>query len=198
MPTKFYRLIVIALLSLLVLVALSACGGGDDDEGPAPTPTATSRPPTPTATSAPTGGGDATPAAPIPTPRPSSRETDAPAPEPFVGGDEIPATQLNVDMMPVGAAGLSGSATLIQIERLTKVTITLEGAGSDILTAVMRRGRCPAEGEEPQGKDDYGLFDLENGESISMVNTPTQFFQFSKVYILVSSGAENVSCGNVF
>ncbi|MCH7997061.1 MAG: hypothetical protein IIB11_04725 [Chloroflexi bacterium] len=194
MPTKFYRLIVIALLSLLVLVALSACGGGDDDEGPAPTPTATSRPPTPTATSAPTGGGDATPAAPIPTPRPSSRETDAPAPEPFVGGDEIPATQLNVDMMPIGAAGLSGSATLIQIDRLTKVTITLDGAGSEPLTAVIQRGRC----EEPQGRDDYGLFDLENGESISMVNTPTQFFQFSKAYILVSSGTEDVSCGNVF
>ncbi|MCH9036776.1 MAG: hypothetical protein IH860_05610 [Chloroflexi bacterium] len=198
MPTKFYRVIVIALLSLLVLVALSACGGGDDDEGPAPTPTATSRPPTATATSAPTGDGSATPSAPIPTPLPFSSTSDAPAPQPFVGGDEISATLLNVEMLPMGAAGLSGSATLIQIARLTKVTVSLEGAGSDILTAVMRRGRCPTEGEEPQGKEDYGLFDMENGESISMVNTPTQFFQFSKVYILVSSGTENVSCGNVF
>lgn len=194
MPTNFYRLIVIALLSLLVLVALSACGGDDDDEGPAPT--ATSRPPT--ATSAPTGDGGATPAAPIPTPRPSSSGTDAPTPQPFVGGDEISATLVKVEMLPMGAAGLSGSATLIQIVRLTKVAISLEDAGSDILTAVMRRGRCPTEGEEPQGKADYGLFDLEDGASISMVNTPTQFFQFSKAYILVSSGTGNVSCGNVF
>jgi len=193
MPTKFYRLIVIALLSLLVLVALSACGGDDDDEGPAPT--ATSRPPT--ATSASTGDGGATPASPIPTPTPRP-STSALTPQPFVGGDEISATLLKVEMISMGAAGFSGSATLIQIDRLSKVTVTLEGAESDILTAVMRRGRCPTEGEEPKGKEDYGLFDLENGESISMVNTPTAFFQMSKVYILVSSGAENVSCGNVF
>ncbi|MEE9248415.1 MAG: hypothetical protein V3U79_06945 [Dehalococcoidia bacterium] len=197
MPVKIYRLIGIALFSLLVLAAVAACGGGDDeDEGPAPTATS----PPPTATAAPTGDGGATPTAvaPFPTPRPSTRESSAPTPQPFVGGDEIAATLLSVEMMPVGAAGLSGSATLIQIARLTKVTITLEGAGPEPMTAVIKRGRCAAEGEEPQGQDDYGLFDLENGESISMVNTPTQFFQFSKVYILVSSATEDVSCGNVF
>jgi hypothetical protein len=104
-------------------------------------------------------------------------------------------------MVAVGADGYGGTLELIQIERETKVTLTLDGAAGPYAAAV-RRGGCPDEGAEPSGQFDYLLFDVVDGESISMVNTPAQFFQFSLAYVIVVGGEdlENdpmISCGNI-
>ena len=105
-------------------------------------------------------------------------------------------------MQAVGRDGLSGRLHLIQIERNTKVTITLDNAGLGPYSAVIRRGGCPDEGHDPGGQFDYLLFNVVNGESISMVNTPAQFFQFSLAYVVVVDGQdlENdpvISCGDI-
>ena len=118
------------------------------------------------------------------------------------GGEEIAATASSSDMMAVGADGLSGTLDLIQIERETKVTVTLDDAGSGPYSAAIRRGGCPDAGEEASGQFDYLLFDIVDGESVSMVNTPAQFFQFSLAYVAVVGGTdlENdplISCGNI-
>ena len=90
----------------------------------------------------------------------------------------------------------------MQIERMTKVTVNLEGAGPCPYAAAIRRGGCPTDGGHPRGQYDYILFDVMDGESISKVKTPAQFFQFSLSYVVVVAGQdlENdpvISCGNI-
>ena len=126
----------------------------------------------------------------------------APLPEAWTGGEEIATTKSTADMLAVGVEGLSGTLHLVQIERMTKVTINLDYAGPGPYAAVIRRGGCPAEGEDPRGQFDYLLFDVVNGESISLVNTPAQFFQFSLAYVAVVTGldlenAPLIACGNI-
>ncbi|MFQ5873633.1 MAG: hypothetical protein ACE5JL_07515, partial [Dehalococcoidia bacterium] len=63
----------------------------------------------------------------------------------------------------------------------------------------IHRGRCADIDQKPQV--DYLLFNIVDGESVSLVNTPTQFFQFNKAFIVVYQG-ETVdtpvaSCGDV-
>ena len=100
-------------------------------------------------------------------------------------------------MEAVGGSGVSGTATLVQIGRKTKVTVNITpGDPGASQAAMIRRGRCGDEGQV-----DYLLFDVVDGESISIINTPTQFLQFSSVHINVHAGAAAdtpiVSCGNV-
>ena len=191
MRTIQKTLILLGLVGILALLSVSvACGGnGDDGNGDEPGPTATAAGPT------------ATPAPP-PTNTPLSLIGEAPAPEEFTGGEEIAATASTTDMMPIGADGLSGTLQLIQIERQTKVTVTLDDAGPGPYAAAVRRGGCPDEGGEPDGQFDYLLFNVVDGESISMVNTPAQFFQFSLAYVIVVNGEDlindpQISCGNI-
>ena len=130
------------------------------------------------------------------------RALDAELPTEFTGGEEIAVTVSFDDMIAVGDDGLSGALHLVQIERQTKVTVTLHNAGPGPYAAAIRRGACPAEGEEPSGQFDYILFDVMDGESISMVNTPAQFFQFSPSYVVVVEGTDPqndpvISCGNI-
>ena len=170
----------------------AACGGngnGDDGNGDEPAPTATSAGPTSTP-------------APAATSTPLSGVGGAPLPEEFTGGEEIAATASTTDMMPIGADGLSGTLDLIQIERQTKVTVVLDDAGPGPYAAAVRRGGCPDEGGDPDGQFDYLLFNVADGESVSMVNTPAQFFQFSLAYVIVVDGEDLVndtpiSCGNI-
>ena len=193
MRTIQRTLILLGLMGLLTLLAFSvACGGGTTDNGDGngdgnggdtgADATATS-PPRPTNTPAPAGVGG------------------APLPREFTGGEEIAATASSSDMVAVGADGYGGTLELIQIERETKVTLTLDGAAGPYAAAV-RRGGCPDEGADPSGQFDYLLFDVVDGESVSMVNTPAQFFQFSLAYVIVVGGEdlENdpmISCGNI-
>ncbi len=191
MRTIQKTLIVLGLVGILALLSVSAaCGGnGDDGNGDEPGPTATSAGPTSTL-------------APPPTSTPLSGVGGAPLPEEFTGGDPIEATASTTEMMPIGADGLSGTLHLIQIERQTKVTVTLDDAGPGPYAAAVRRGGCPDEGGEPDGQFDYLLFNVVDGESISMVNTPAQFFQFSLAYVIVVDGEDlindpQISCGNI-
>ena len=193
MRTIQKTLILLGLVGILALLSLSAaCGGngnGDDGNGDEPAPTATSAGPTSTP-------------APAATSTPLSGVGGAPLPEEFTGGEEIAATASTTDMMPIGADGLSGTLDLIQIERQTKVTVILDDAGPGPYAAAVRRGGCPDEGGEPDGQFDYLLFSVEGGESVSMVNTPAQFFQFSLAYVIVVDGEDLVndtpiSCGNI-
>ena len=106
-------------------------------------------------------------------------------------------------MDPIGPNGLSGRLHLVQIDRETQVTITLDDAGRGPFSAVIRRGSCPECGEVPQGHLDYLLSDVVDGESVTMVKTPLQFFQFSLAYVLVVGGDDlqgdaPVSCGNIY
>ena len=193
MRTIQKTLILLGLVGILALLSLSAaCGGngnGDDGNGDEPAPTATSAGPTSTP-------------APAATSTPLSDVGGAPLPEEFTGGEEIDATASTTDMMPIGADGLSGTLDLIQIERQTKVTVILDDAGPGPYAAAVRRGGCPDEGGEPDGQFDYLLFNVADGESVSMVNTPAQFFQFSLAYVIVVDGEDLVndtpiSCGNI-
>ena len=193
MRTIQKTLILLGLVGILALLSLSAaCGGngnGDDGNGDEPAPTATSAGPTSTP-------------APAATSTPLSGVGGAPLPEEFTGGEEIDATASTTDMMPIGADGLSGTLDLIQIERQTKVTVILDDAGPGPYAAAVRRGGCPDEGGEPDGQFDYLLFNVADGESVSMVNTPAQFFQFSLAYVIVVDGEDLVndtpiSCGNI-
>ena len=193
MRTIQKTLILLGLVGILALLSLSAaCGGngnGDDGNGDEPAPTATSAGPTSTP-------------APAATSTPLSGVGGAPLPEEFTGGEEIAATASTTDMMPIGADGLSGTLDLIQIERQTKVTVVLDDAGPGPYAAAVRRGGCPDEGGDPDGQFDYLLFSVEGGESVSMVNTPAQFFQFSLAYVIVVDGEDLVndtpiSCGNI-
>ena len=193
MRTIQKTLILLGLVGILALLSLSAaCGGngnGDDGNGDEPAPTATSAGPTSTP-------------APAATSTPLSGVGGAPLPEEFTGGEEIAATASTTDMMPIGADGLGGTLDLIQIERQTKVTVILDDAGPGPYAAAVRRGGCPDEGGEPDGQFDYLLFSVEGGESVSMVNTPAQFFQFSLAYVIVVDGEDLVndtpiSCGNI-
>ena len=195
MRTINRTLILLGLAGLIAMLALSvACGGngnttddggngttttGDSDSGTDEQPT-----PRPTNTPAPAGVGG------------------APLPEEWDGTEGIAATESSAEMTAVGADGLSGTLHLIQIERKTKVTVTLDDAGPGPYSAAVRRGGCPDEGAAPSGQFDYLLFDVVDGEAVSMVNTPAQFFQFSLAYVAVVAGTdlENdplISCGNI-
>ena len=126
----------------------------------------------------------------------------APLPEAWTGGEEIATTKSTADMLAVGVEGLSGTLHLVQIERMTKVTVNLEGAGPCPYAAAIRRGGCPTDGGHPRGQYDYILFYIVDGQSISMVNTPAQFFQFSPSYVVVVRGEDLetdpvISCGNI-
>ena len=126
----------------------------------------------------------------------------APLPREFMGGEEITATASTAEMIAVGVDGIGGTLHLIQIERDTKVTVILEDAGPGPYAAAIRRGGCPDKGDKPSGALDYILFNIVDGESISMVGTPAQFFQFSLGYVVVVDGTdlENdslISCGNI-
>ena len=146
-------------------------------------------------------------ARPTATPRPTNTPASAgvggaPLPEEWDGSEGIAATESSADMMAVGVDGLSGTLHLIQIERDTKFTVILHNAGPGPYAAVIRRGGCPDRGEKPSGQFDYLLFNVVDGESISMVNTPAQFFQFSLGYIAVVDGTDLesdplISCGNI-
>ena len=193
MRTIQKTLILLGLVGILALLSLSAaCGGngnGDDGNGDEPAPTATSAGPTSTP-------------APAATSTPLSGVGGAPLPEEFTGGEEIAATASTTDMMPIGADGLGGTLDLIQIERQTKVTVILDDAGPGPYAAAVRRGGCPDEDGDPDGQFDYLLFNVADGESVSMVNTPAQFFQFSLAYVIVVDGEDLVndtpiSCGNI-
>ena len=125
-----------------------------------------------------------------------------PVPEEWIGGEERAATASTANMLAVGVNGLSGTLDLIQIERQTKVTVNLDGAGPGPYAAAIRRGGCPMDGGPPRGQFDYTLFYIVDGRSISMVNTPAQFFQFSPSYVVVVRGEDLetdpvISCGNI-
>ncbi len=199
MRTIQKTLILLGLVGILTLLAVSfACGGdgGNGDSGSngdQPAATATSTSDTPAATTPPR-----------PTTPPECKEGygGAPCPEEFVGGEEIDATRSSTEMVAIGADGVSGTLELVQIERQTKVIVILTDAGAGPYSAAVRRGGCPDEGDAPEGQFDYGLFDVVDGESISMVNTPAQFFQFSLAYVIVHDGADPmtdpaISCGNI-
>lgn len=194
MRTMHRMLILLGLAGLIALLTVSAaCGGSDtDDSGDS--------------------GGDTTAATDSgdeqPTPRPTNtpvaptRIEGVPEPEEWDGSEGIEATESSADMTAFGADGLGGSLHLIQIERKTKVTLTLDGAGPGPYAAAVRRGGCPDEGAETTGQFDYLLFDVEDGESVSLVNTPAQFFQFSLAYVVVVGGTDLIndpviSCGNI-
>ena len=104
-----------------------------------------------------------------------------PVPEEWIGGEERAATASTANMLAVGMNGLSGTLDLIQIERQTKVTVNLDGAGPGPYAAAIRRGGCPMDGGPPRGQFDYTLFYIVDGQSISMVNTPAQFFPIQPV-----------------
>ena len=195
MRTIKRKFILLALAGLIALLVVSlACGGGtatdDGDDGsgePAattPADTDSGEEPSPTNTPAPAGVGG------------------APLPEEWDGSEGIAATESSAEMTGHGADGLGGTLHLIQIERKTKVSVTLDDAGSGPYSAAVRRGGCPDDGAAPAGQFDYLLFDVVDGESVSMVNTPAQFFQFSLAYVVVVNGTdlENdpvISCGNI-
>ena len=105
-------------------------------------------------------------------------------------------------MSALGANGLSGTLHLIQVGRYVKVDITLYDAGPGPYAAAIRRGGCPDEGDPPGGPFDYLLFDVEDGESLSIVKTPAEFFQYSLAYVIVVDGRAlptdpPISCGNI-
>lgn len=198
MRTMHRTLILLGLAGLIAVLAVSAaCGGGgtadSDDNGGGTTAT--------------TGNGDSdgdgqTAPRPTNTPVVPTRIEGVPEPEEWDGSEGIAATESSAEMIGVGTEGISGSLHLIQIERKTKVTLTLDGAGPGPYAAAVRRGGCPDEGAEPSGQFDYLLFDVEDGESVSMVNTPAQFFQFSLAYVIVVDGTDLISdsvisCGNI-
>ena len=198
MRTINRTLILLGLAALIALLTLTAACGGDsatDDDGDTGD--------TSTSTDTDTGTDSSEQPTPRPTNTPSApaRIEGVPEPEEWDGSEGIPATESSADMSAVGEDGLSGTLHLIQIERKTKVTVTLDGAAGPYSAAV-RRGGCPDAGAEASGQFDYLLFDIEDGESISMVNTPAQFFQFSLAYVAVVAGTdlENdplISCGNI-
>ena len=194
MRTIHRTFVLMGLAALIAVLALSAACGGSTEDGDGGGTTA------PTNTPA---GSDSDGDAPSPTNTPAPAGVGgAPLPEEWDGSEGIAATESSADMMAVGADGLSGTLHLIQIERKTKVTVTLDGGGSGPYSAAVRRGGCPDEGAAAAGQFDYLLFDIVDGESVSMVNTPAQFFQFSLAYVAVVNGTdlENdplVSCGNI-
>ncbi len=197
MRTIKKSLLLLGLAGLIALLTLAvACGGdsgsedgGDNGDSSTSTDTDTGSEeeatPRPTNTPAPAGVGG------------------APLPEEWDGVTEgIAATESSADMTALGANGIGGTLHLIQIERKTKVSITLDDAGPGPYAAAVRRGGCPDEGAAPGGQFDYLLFDVVDGESVSMVNTPAQFFQFSLAYVAIVDGEdlENdplISCGNI-
>ena len=125
-----------------------------------------------------------------------------PLPEEWTGDERIAKTASSADMVAVGEEGLNGALHLVQIHWWTRVTVTLHDAGPGPFAAAIRRGSCPSEGGEPSGQFEYLLFDIVDGKSISMVDTPAQFFQFSPSYVVVVSGTDQVSdppvsCGNI-
>ena len=191
-------LTILGLVGLIALLTLTlACGGdsGTDENGDnGDTSTATD-------TNGDDGGGEEATPSPTNTPAPAGIG-GAPLPEEWDGAEGIAATESSADMTAIGADGFSGTLHLIQIERKTKVTITLDDAGPGPYAAAIRRGGCPEDGSAPSGQFDYILFDIADGESVSLVNTPAQFFQFSLAYIVVVGGEdlENdpaISCGNI-
>lgn len=193
MRTINRTLLLVGLVGLLALLTLAAACGGDtgDDGDTGDTSTATDTGTTEQPTPRPTN----TPSAP-------ARIQGVPEPEEWDGSEGIAATESSAEMMAVGADGLSGTLHLIQIERKTKVSVTLDGADAGPYSAAVRRGGCPDEGAAAAGQFDYLLFDIVDGESVSMVNTPAQFFQFSLAYVAVVAGTdlENdplISCGNI-
>lgn len=194
MRTIHRTFVLMGLAALIAVLALSAACGGSTEDGDGGGTTA------PTNTPA---GSDSDGDAPSPTNTPAPAGVGgAPLPEEWDGSEGIAATESSADMMAVGADGLSGTLHLIQIERKTKVTVTLDGAGSGPYSAAVRRGGCPDESAAAAGQFDYLLFDIVDGESVSMVNTPAQFFQFSLAYVAVVNGTdlENdplISCGNI-
>ena len=138
----------------------------------------------------------------LPAPPPVTGIDGAPLPEEWTGDERIAKTASSADMVAVGEEGLNGALHLVQIHWWTRVTVTLHDAGPGPFAAAIRRGSCPSEGGEPSGQFEYLLFDIVDGKSISMVDTPAQFFQFSPSYVVVVSGTDQVSdppvsCGNI-
>lgn len=198
MRTINRKLLLLGLAGLIALLTLTvACGGnggseGNGDNGDTTTTTDTS---TTDSDEQPTPRPTNTPSAP-------ARIEGVPEPEEWDGSEGIEATESSADMTAIGADGLSGTLHLIQIERKTKVTVSLDGADAGPYSAAVRRGGCPDEGAAPSGQFDYLLFDIVDGESVSMVNTPAQFFQFSLAYVVIVNGTDLesdpvISCGNI-
>ena len=172
---------------------------------PSPTPTFPPLTTTPSSSTPTLPPSTATSLTPHPTNTPSPTILDdAPLPTEFTGGEGILATRSLGHMMAVGEDGLSGYLDLIQLAApyKTKIIITLDDAGSGPYSAALRRGSCPDEGKEPTGKFDYLLFDIEDGESVSLIDAPAQFFQFALSYVAVVGGTDLgndplISCGNI-
>ena len=125
-----------------------------------------------------------------------------PLPEKWDGTPGIKGTGSSAVMSALGANGLRGTLHLIQVGRYMKVGITLYDAGPGPYAAAIRRGGCPVEGEPPGGQFDYLLFDAEDGESLSIVNTPAEYFQYSLAYVIVVDSRAlptdpPISCGNI-
>ena len=196
MRTIKRKFILLALAGLIALLAISlACGGGATDDGDGGDGNGATTP-------ADTGSGEEPTPRPTNTPVAPTRIEGVPEPEEWDGSEGIAATESDAEMTAHGADGLGGTLHLIQIERKTKVSVTLDDAGPGPYAAAVRRGGCPDEGAEPGGQFDYLLFDVEDGESVSMVNTPAQFFQFSLAYVVVVGGTDLIndpviSCGNI-
>ncbi|MFQ5933561.1 MAG: hypothetical protein ACE5KI_02840, partial [Dehalococcoidia bacterium] len=87
------------------------------------------------------------------------------------------------------------------IERKTKIEINITPGPEGVSQlAVVRRGRCADLTRDPQM--DYLLFDVQDGESVSMIDIPAILLEFSREIIAVYAGDtpsedEMVSCGDL-
>ena len=119
--------------------------------------------------------------------------------EAFTGGEEAPGTEQNIPMAAMGGSGQTGIARLVQISRTTKIEITLSPPGDGKQIAFIGRGRC--DDAEREDQVDYILFDVVDGKSISVVNTPPALFAFSRSIIIVLNGdsldSGEAACGDI-
>lgn len=200
-----YKVLGFVATVMVALLVLGACGGGDDEPEPTATArpaTATSVPATATATTPPSdgngdgtgdgsggGGGGSM----------SVELEDVQLSEAFTGGEEAQGTEQIIEMAAMGDSGQSGTTRLVQISRTSKIEITLSPPGDGKQIAFIGRGRCDdAERDEQM---DYILFDVVDGKSISIVNTPPALFAFNRLIVIVLNGnsldSGEAACGNI-
>ena len=211
---KSYKVLGFVATVMVALLVLGACGGGEPEATATAAPsgdTATPAAATPTsapATATPTtadpsdeGTGDETTAAPAPSGGGGTSLSleGVPQPEPFTGGEEVDGTEQIIEMIAMGGSGQAGTARIVQVARISKIEISLSPPGDGNQVVVIGRGRC--EDEERHEQVDYILFDVEDGESISTINTPPVYFSFSRQIILVynsdSVDSGEAACGNI-
>ncbi|MEE9198726.1 MAG: hypothetical protein V3U26_02890 [Dehalococcoidia bacterium] len=118
-------------------------------------------------------------------------------PEAYTGQEEIPETLLEFDMIEMGGSGQSGSGTVVQVERKSKVVINITPGSGGLQLADIHRGRCAAK----EAQVDFLLFDVVDGQSISVINIPASFFGFNRNIVVVHAGTSEsdpvASCGDV-